>query len=200
MEESVKLPRIFPKTLSGDEKFTYKGNQEDYKVIDFWRWSVSDLVSNATRGRLAEFIVAKALEIPLDGVRDEWQSYDLKMANGTTIEVKSASYIQSWDQNDYSKISFLTRKTRAWDKSNIQEKESHRHAQVYVFALLSHKDKKTINPLILDQWKFFILPTRELDERKRSQHSITLPSLIKLCGDGVDYHDLKVKVLELSKV
>ena len=35
----------------------------NYKVIDFWKWSVSDLVSNATRGRLAEFIVAKALKI-----------------------------------------------------------------------------------------------------------------------------------------
>lgn len=37
------------------------------------------LVSNATRGRLAEFIVAAGLKIDTSGVRDEWAASDLDM-------------------------------------------------------------------------------------------------------------------------
>jgi hypothetical protein len=38
-------------------------------VADFWGWSRSDLLDNTERGVLAEFIVATALDIPADGVR-----------------------------------------------------------------------------------------------------------------------------------
>ena len=48
-----------------------------------------------------------------------------------------------------------------------------RHAQVYVFALLAHTGKATVNPLDLDQSAFYVLPTAVLDGRTRSQHSIT---------------------------
>ena len=65
----------------GSESFTSNGQPLETKLIDFWRWSVSDLVSNATRGRLAEFIVASALDIT-DGVRNEWDAFDLEMLSG----------------------------------------------------------------------------------------------------------------------
>jgi hypothetical protein len=52
-----------------------------------------------------------------------------------------------------------------------------RHAHVYVFALLAHADKTTVDPLDLDQWVFYVLPTAVLDGRTRSQHSITLRTL-----------------------
>jgi hypothetical protein len=42
-------------------------------LLDFWKWNGSDLVSNATRGRLAEFIVAIALDVDLSAPRDEWE-------------------------------------------------------------------------------------------------------------------------------
>jgi hypothetical protein len=40
-----------------------------------------------------------------------------------------------------------------------------------------------MDPLNLDQWEFYVLPTAVLDARGRSQHSITLPSLKALHGD-----------------
>ncbi len=52
--------------------------------------------------------------------------------------------------------------------------------QVYVFALLAHTDKATVDPLNLDQWVFYVLPTAVLDGRTRSQHSITLKTLERL--------------------
>jgi hypothetical protein len=67
-------------------------------LLDFWRWSVSDLVSNVTRGRFAEHLVARALEIATDGVRDEWAAFDLVTPAGIKVEVKSAAFIQTWHQ------------------------------------------------------------------------------------------------------
>ena len=37
--------------------------------------------------------------------------------------------------------------------------------------------KATVDPLDLDQWVFYVLPTAVLDGRTRSQHSITLKTL-----------------------
>lgn len=139
---------------------------------------MSDLVSNATRGRLAEYIVARALGISTAGVRDEWAAYDLITPHGIRIEVKSAAYLQSWHQTALSKITFSIRKARTWDsKTNLLDDTPVRSADVYVFALLAHQDKATLDPLDLDQWEFYVVPTRVLDERARSQHSITLASL-----------------------
>lgn len=188
---SKNLSRLTIKRKTGQEPFKAAGKVLDFTLSDFWRWSVSDLVSNATRGRLAEFIVARALSASTDEVRDEWQAYDLLTPDGVKIEVKSAAYLQSWHQKEPSKIVFQTPKTRAWDpNTNIQGKESKRQAEVYVFALLAHKDKATIDPLNLDQWRFYVLPTSALDARKRSQHSITLKSLEDLAGSSIGYDRL----------
>ena len=94
------------------------------------------------------------------------------------VEVKSAAYLQSWAQKRLSTISFSTPKTLAWDADTGEfAAVAQRHAQVYVFALLAHTDKTTVNPLNLDQWEFYVLPTAVLDGRTRSQQSITLKTL-----------------------
>ncbi len=168
-----------PKT--GSEPFHNDGKSMGFDLLGFWRWSVSDLVSNATRGRLAEYIVAKALSINTDGIRSEWDAFDLITPRGVKVEVKSAAYIQSWNQKKASLIFFRVPRTRFWDAEiNVQNKETNRHADVYVFALLAHTDKKTVDPMDMSQWRFFVLPTCVLDSRTRSQHSISLGSLEKL--------------------
>ncbi len=55
--------RIFASPKTGNESFSNNQKTLPFNVWDFWKWSVSDLLSNATRGRLAEFIVATALGI-----------------------------------------------------------------------------------------------------------------------------------------
>ena len=176
---------------SGEEKFRDGGKNLDFNLLSFWQWSSSDVVSNATRGILAEYMVGKALGcIKDDDVRDEGRAYDLDTQAGVRIEVKSAAYVQSWKQSRLSKISFNVPKTFGWDReTNKFDKEKKRQADVYVFALLFHKDKKTVNPLDISQWEFFVLPTKVLDQREPSQHSITLPSLKKLT-DSVSFFEL----------
>ena len=75
------------------------------------------------------------------------------------IEVKSATFLQSCYQTRLSSISYLTPHTRAWDaNTNVQSPDAKRQADVYVFALLDHKDKATIDPLNVDQWRFLRRP------------------------------------------
>ena len=47
---------------SGNEKFRDGSKNLDFNLLSFWQWSSSDVVSNATRGILAEYIVGKALD------------------------------------------------------------------------------------------------------------------------------------------
>ena len=175
----LKEIKTIPK--SGNEILTSNGEKIGYKLLDFWRWSVSDIVSNAARGRFAEFIVGTALGFKLDNIRNEWDAYDLKTKEGIKIEVKSSAYIQSWNQKDYSPISFSIKPARYWDAAtNIQDNKPIRNADLYVFCLLKHKDQDTIDPLKMEQWDFYVLPTYRLDNYKRSQSSITINSLKKL--------------------
>ncbi len=192
------LGRIQAVRRSGSESFHANGNATGITLLDFWQWSASDLVSNATRGRLAEYVVARALGISTAGVRDEWAAYDLETSSGLRIKVKSAAYLQSWQQHGPSRIAFSVRKARAWDpNTNAQAPEPSRSADIYVFALLHHMDKGTVDPLDLNQWCFFVLPTKTLNERQRSQHSITLNSLEGFTR-RVFFDELGDRVLEVS--
>jgi hypothetical protein len=185
---------LLPLTISrrtGAEPLHDNGQPLQFDLLAFWQWSASDLVSNVTRGRLAEFIVATAAGIDVNGVRNDWDAYDLTTSDGIKIEVKSAAYLQSWHQARLSDICFRTPRTRAWDAAtNRQSGESRRQADVYVFAVLHHQEKSTIDPLNLAQWSFFVLPTRLLDHRTRGQDSITLKSLRALAGDACSYRAL----------
>lgn len=91
---------------NGNEKFMIENQHLNFFLLDFWRWSVFDILSNATRGILAEFIVAKALGVDVSNDRDQWDTYDLVMPENIRAEVKSSAYLQSWEQLDFSKISF----------------------------------------------------------------------------------------------
>lgn len=175
---------------SGAECLKNEGKELNYSLLDFWRWSVSDILSNATRGRFAEFVVATACGVDIHSVRDEWSAYDLITPENVKIEVKSAAYIQSWHQRAYSVISFSTRPAREWAPvTNKLSLTSQRHADVYVFCLLKHLDKASIDPLNMGQWEFYVLLTSDLNNYTRSQYSISLRSLQKLTNP-VSYNDL----------
>ncbi len=193
------LPWIKATRKSGHEPLRLSGQSLDFDLLDFWSWSTSDLVSNATRGRLAEFLVSKALGLSPNAVRQEWDAYDFKTTGGIKIEVKSAALIQSWRQRDFSKIQFTTKPTLGWDSdTNLQEKVAKRHADVYVLAFLFHRDQATLDPMDLAQWEFFLLSRKFLDSRTRSQHSITLPTLRKLGLQSYRYDQLAEAVKSIA--
>ncbi|MDM1353275.1 MULTISPECIES: hypothetical protein [Myroides] len=180
---------------NGNEKFLIENQNLNFSLLDFWRWSVSDILSNATRGILAEFIVAKALDVDVSNVRDQWDAYDLIMPENIRVEVKSSAYLQSWEQLDYSKISFSTRTTIPWNRSIDKRSDTAiRTADVYVFCLLKHKDKTTVNPLNLDQWEFYVISTVQLNNNLGNQKSISLNVLQKL-AKALKFLELRDEVL-----
>jgi hypothetical protein len=168
--------------LEGNEIIHSDGNGLGVKVQDFWKWAFSDLLNNTNRGLFAEFLVAYALGLT-DNVREEWAPYDLQTENGLHIEVKSAAFVQSWAQEDYTSIRFNIRETRAWDKDTGTYQEiSKRQADIYIFAIQIHKDQKSVDCLNTSQWEFYVLPTHIMNKVAGSQMTIGLTSLKKLCA------------------
>jgi hypothetical protein len=99
----------------GDEPFMHQDKRIGADLFGFWRWAYSDLVSNATRGVLAEYIVGLALRCVDGCARVEWDTYDLRTPQGNSVEVESAAYVQTWHQRELSKISFDITPTNGWD-------------------------------------------------------------------------------------
>lgn len=190
------LPAIQPNTKQGNEAFYYHDEKLPFSVLTFWQWSSSDLLGNALRGQLAEFIIASALE-QLESLRVEWDEYDLMTKKGLKIEIKSGSYLQSWEQKELSKIVFGIQPT---GKSQTQGFEKTRKADIYIFCVLTHKDKATVDPLNLAQWHFYILPTAVLNEKVPKQKTLTLSKLQSFQPISVKYDELKHAVETVEKV
>jgi len=181
-----------PTMKTGSESFHFGGDAAGFELLGFWRWYASDLVGNALRGCMAEYIAAKALGIDTaSSCRVEWDAADLRMADGTTVEVKSAAYWQSWKQERPSEIRFDIRPTHGWEAAtNEYSAERRRQADVYVFCLLAEQDRPRLDPLDLDQWQFLVLPTKVLDDRLGGQKSVGLSTLERLGASRVFYEEL----------
>jgi len=186
-----KLPAINVTRKVGSESLRIGSSETTHSIVDFWRWSNSDLLGNALRGKFAEFIVACALGLE-DGVRTEWDAFDLQTPNGLKIEVKSAAYLQSWPQQRLSSIKFDVRTTHGWDATtNTSSKTQYRQSDVYVFCLLHHQDKSSVDPLDLSQWTFNVISTRRLNESLLTQKTLSLVTLLKLQPRTCGFTDLR---------
>lgn len=187
---TMELPRIIPTAKSGDERFRVGAEALPIRLHDFWRWCCSDLLSNATRGILGEFIVARLIG-DASTVRDEWGAWDLNTPEGIKVEVKSSAFIQSWRQAKPSAIKFGAAATWAWDPdTNLSATAARRQADVYVFALLDGLDQERIDPLNLDQWRFFVVATHTLDERLPNAKSVSLDTFRRLDVKSVGHDAL----------
>ncbi len=187
-------------------KFTRKSATEQIlncgkikTLLDYWQWAYSDLIGNTERGILAEYLVALACNIE-DSVRISWDSFDLLVDNEIKVEVKSSSYLQSWKQTKFSKPVFGIAKTKAWDYvNNVYDNHTKRQADIYVFALLSHLDKKTLNPLDLKQWAFYILHTKTIDAKMGNKKSISLDKILDNGATKCDFENLHRDIVNTYK-
>lgn len=187
---SPDLPTIPVARKTGDESFHQHEHPLALTLRQFWQWSCSDLVHNVVRGQLAEFLVACALGVA-DETQPGWNAYDLVTTDGIKVEVKSSAYVQSWMQKRYSAIVFDIRPTQGWDaRTNEFSTGVKRHADVYVFCVLSHQDARTLDPLNLDHWECYVLLTSVLNEQVPTQKSICLSRLLALHPTKVWFDEL----------
>ncbi|WP_320972257.1 hypothetical protein [Enterocloster bolteae] len=191
--------------LTGNEKFMLGGEDLDLTISEFWSWAYSDLLNNTYRGVLAEFIVYKSLQIPLSSLkmpdkhamRVDWEPYDIKSPSGRRIEVKSAAYLQAWENDYYSKILFSIAPRRAWSPEQGYSPECKRQSDLYVFCIYTALTREK-SILDLDLWDFYVLATSTLNQKVLEQKSISLPSLLKLKPVKTDYSHLAQVIEELE--
>lgn len=167
-----------------------------HSVLDFWQWAYSDLLNNTDRGLLAEFIVGSALGlIDEPAQRVEWDGCDFHY-RGKMIEVKSAAYLQSWPQKELSDIVFSIKGKAEYWVAVSNERHTctppSRVARCYVFALFTEKEPEHALAKLLDtrSWRFYVLPTRMLDETFGDQEDVSLSVLEKLVAP-ISYEYLK---------
>lgn len=195
---STHLPIIPVSAKSGNESFSSNDLPIHHTIQQYWQWAYSDIISNASRGILAEYIVGMALGLTKGNTRSEWEPFDL-LYKDVKIEVKSAAYIQAWNQKEYSNISFNIYPAHAWDpNTNEFSGERKRWSDVYVFCVLAHKDQATLDPLDLDQWDFYVLPTKVLNKQCPEQKTIALSSLLRLGPTKVGFEGILESVERVS--
>lgn len=173
--------------LSGDEEFV-----PGLTVRDFWSWAFSDLRLNTTRGLLAQFLVARALDD--DRPTDEgWGNYDVRTPTGIRVEVKAAGYLQSWKQLQPSRISFSRLTGIPWsevDGSWGTEREV--RADVFVFAAHTTIDHSQYDPLDVAAWQFYVVPAPAI--QALGVRSIGLEKVRELSGGTVGWSGLSTAV------
>ena len=134
---------------------------------DFYYWNSGNLLENRTRGAFAEWIIHQQLGI-CEEFREEWADVDATLPNGTTLEIKSAAYEQSWEQSKPSQIRF-----------DCKQRKSH----LYLFGLLEGR-----KPEVLDAWHWWVVPTAMLP---LNQKSIGLTTLRGIAGEPIPTAELK---------
>uniref|UniRef100_A0AAU2JHR5 Uncharacterized protein n=1 Tax=Streptomyces sp. NBC_00049 TaxID=2903617 RepID=A0AAU2JHR5_9ACTN len=188
------LGAVPPRRRAGEEALHWDGAVQG-DLLGFWGWAYSGLAGNTLRGALAEYIVALALGAA-EGTRVDWDSVDIRLPGGPKVEVKSAAYLQEWAQSKPSAISFSIAPAEGWDSVTGEvDPVRVRRADVYVFCLLQHRDKRTLDPLDLTQWAFYVLPTDVLDAHVPHQRTIGLGPLLALSPLCTGFPGLRAAVL-----
>lgn len=142
------------------------------RVVDFWRFAMSDLRMNNVRGYLAEYLVARA--VGAAGTRIEWDAYDVLAPDGTRIEVKSSAYLQVWEQRKLSRIVFTGLRGRTWDRYGVASEATY-NADVYVFCVQTATTHDVYDPLDVDQWRFYVLARQAVEAT--GYGSLSLPAI-----------------------
>ncbi len=173
-------------TKTGQEQFTNHGSPIGVSVLDFWRFSYSELNSDP-RDDIAEYLVAHALGITSPYNKRNWTLYDINY-NERPVEVKSTSYFQTWrtDSGISQNRTFSIRESKAEGAATAK-----RHSEVYVFCLLNGNTEIESDPLKLENWDFYVVPTSVINEKCGHNKTISLKRIEKLGYAKIPYANLK---------
>ena len=168
---------------SGEEPF--RGDGASLRLIDYWRWSGSSLMDNTARGMLAEF-------------SSRWPSVARKShassGNDSTCALHRASRsrsrappLSSRGSRPLRVRSSLRSAATGWDPKTGQYIEKARRWRISTCFV----SWRAPDPLDVDKWQFFVLPSAVLDDACRQQQTIRLGPLKQLSPRACTYRDLK---------
>lgn len=179
--------------LSGQEQFTSEGKPIGFTVLDFWAFQYSNIWE--MQGEIAEFIVAKALGKDVPYNKNGWTLWDMNY-RGKRIEVKETGYYHSWQIDGKVSQQRTFGITKAFSEYKDRGSEYKRQSDVYVFCLNTGETKEESNPLVLDNWRFWVVPTSTINQLCGNNKTISLGRIKRITGqeNGVVYGQLKEEV------
>lgn len=192
--------------LTGDEQFLCAGSPLNTTVKDFWAWSMSRLMADGPRGDLAEFIVNTALGIDTTIPKKGWGECDI-IYNGLRIEIKCSSYLQAWERPSLSKPVFSIAKTVNCDIGESEDgyryigrngSPPQRRSELYIFCLFAATERERAYPMDLNQWEFYIVPTKLINEKLGDRRKISLQGIERLGIYKCGYSEIKSAVDSLQ--
>ncbi len=177
--------------MIGSEKFEFNGKELDYSYIDFWRFHYSNIYD--IQGRIAEFIVAKALDINESQNDQYWTLWDLTY-RGMRIEIKETSYYHSFNKEgrvSKQRAFGITKANGTYDPDKSGNTSLCRQNDVYMFCLNTGETKEDSYPLNLNNWEFYMVPTAVINEKCGDNKTISLNRIISLGYTALQYSGIK---------
>ena len=168
--------------MRGNEKFLFKNENLDFDFSDFWRFQYSNIYS--LHGEIAEFIVARALEVTEAQNSAYWTLWDITYRN-VKIEVKATAYYHLW--NDEAKISKqrtfgITKANGAYDSGVCGNND------------FCRETKETSYPLNLNNWEFYIVPTSFINDHCQDNKTISLGRIKSFGFEAKKYDQIKSEI------
>lgn len=179
--------------LTGQEQFTLNGNSAGYSVLDFWAFQHSNIWD--VQEEIAEFIVAKALGQDLPFNKNGWTLWDMNYRE-KRIEVKETGYYHSWRTDGKVSLQRSFGITKAYTRYKDNTSEFKRQNDIYVFCLITGETKEASNPLVLDNWRFWVVSTATINRLCGDNKTISLGRVKKITKrpEGIGYRDLKREI------
>ena len=179
--------------------FTMAG-EPAFSVLEYWRFMFSQL--NNQHETIAEYLVNRALGAEKAENVSSWTGYDLSY-RAKRIEVKASSYIHTWNRKRVSQtrtFSIAPSSNLYWYGQRERDgKTQSRQSEIYIFCLNTNQDIENVDPLNLDYWEFYVVPTFVIDARcdrigNPDQKKISLSVVKRLSQGCVGWTGLRERV------
>ena len=125
----------------------------------------------------------------------KWTLYDI-LYRDTRIEVKETSYYHPW--NEGGKISqqrsFGITKANSNYEHPDEPNRFERQNDIYIFCVVNGETREASNPLILDNWDFYVVPTSVINEKSKDNKTISLNRIRTLGFKPTRFNNLRREV------
>lgn len=179
--------------MQGNEKFELNNSKMDFDITDFWRFQYSNIYS--LHGEIAEFLVARALGIYEAHNSAYWTLWDITYRN-VRIEVKATAYYHLWNDTKISKqrTFSIAKANGSYDSDVAGNKDFCRQNDIYVFCLVNGETKETSNPLNLDNWDFYVVPTSFINKNCGDNKTISLGRIKTFGFSKIKFNEIKSEI------
>ena len=180
--------------MIGTEKFTFNQQDLPFDVTEFWKFHYSNIYNQ--HDKIAEFIVSRALGITEPHNDLYWTLWDISYRD-KRIEVKETSYFHSFNEDGVvskQRVFSIAKAHGDYDAEISGNKDFCRQNDVYVFCLNTGDTKASSNPLNLNNWEFYIVPTAFLNQHCGEQKTISLGRIRNFGFLPKRYDEIKAEV------